>query len=249
MINEWIPDDILKILINIHCSVVCKHWYELWVKKQTKLTVCIPHNITKSSINSLLKLNIVDMDFNNSYYNDDLKKFTNITSLSVAHNKAITNSTLKYFPNLTDLKLDYYDNLVDNESFDFCTNIKKLSVTFSKVMEPSEYKLSWIKLKNVDENNFRLELFSNLTDLHIDFHDYGSYPILNGLRKLTNLTNLQITRPPSNNYNHQSGLSNLTSLFSLNNPDGFTIQERADMLQRTLPGILSQYEYTGPIGD
>lgn len=248
MINELIPDDILKILINIHYSIVCKYWYELWVKKQTKLTACIVPNITKSSIDSLLKLNIIDMHFPSNYYNNELIKFTNITSLSLSNNKSITNASLNHLTNLTDLKLDYYDNLTNMESFDFCTNIKKLSISFSKVEIPSEGKRSWIILKNVNVDNYRLHLFSNLTDLHIDFQDYGSRPIMNGLRKLSCLTNLQITRPPINNYNGLSGISNLVNLFTLNNPDGFSSLEKLNMFY-ALPTIFSTYEYTGLIGD
>lgn len=94
MINDIIPDDILKMLINIQYSTVCKYWYNIWVSKRTKLTVRINRMITKSSINSLLKLNNI--------YNNKLIKFTDLTSLSLANNNTITNTSWNSFKNLTD---------------------------------------------------------------------------------------------------------------------------------------------------
>jgi hypothetical protein len=260
MINELILDDILKIFINMDNNTVCKYWYDLWIKKQTKLTVNIVYNISKISVYNLLKLNIVDMHI--GYYadvitNEELMKFTNITSLSLINNKSITNASLNYLTNLTDLKLDYYDNLSNKEPFDFCTNIKKLSVTFSKRSVLSTYKRYWITLKETTNTEYyALGKFTNLTDLDITSCDYGFHSIMSGLRELSSLTNLRITRPAtseynyrSDTYNHISGIANLkTDLFSLNNPNGFSTQEKETML-RNLYDILSVYEYTGIMGD
>lgn len=259
MINELLPNDILKIVINMNCNVVCKYWYNMWVEKRTQLTINNGGNIPKISIDELVKLNIVNF---NNYYSDivtniDLMKFTNITSLSLINNKSITNASLNHLTNLTDLKLDYYDNLSNCESFDFCTRIQKLSVTFSKRSVLSRYKQRWITLRETTNTEYyALGKFSNLTDLDITFCDYGSESIMSGLRKLDCLTNLQITRPVTSEYGHRSdiyyhisGIANLkTDLFSLRNPDGFSVNEKETML-RKLSDIFNVYEYNGVMGD
>lgn len=259
MINDIIPDDILKIFINMNYNTVCKYWYDIWMKKRTQLTINVKSILPQIPIDNLLKLNIVAMhiDSSNTMTNDILMKFTNITSLSLINNKSINNASLNYLTNLTDLKLDYYDNLSNKESFDFCTHIKKLSVTFSKRSVLSTHKRYWITLmETTNTDYYALGKFSNVTDLDIIFCDYGSREIMSGLRKLDCLTNLQITRPATNQYsamldtyNHISGITNLaTDLFSLRNPNGFSGQEKETMLQK-LSGIFDVYEYTGIMGD
>jgi hypothetical protein len=148
---------------------------------------------------------------------------------------------------LTNLKLDYYDNLKPNEPFEFCSNIKSLSVTFSKVRELNSIKTQWIQLKNGHNDETILCKFSNLTDLHIESCDYGYNCIINGLKKLDCLTSINVDRRIYIDYN-RSTLTNLTRLYNIYSDVGFSSQQKTSILDN-LSWILSEYEYRGVMGD
>src|SRR5437868_777946 len=150
--NDKLPGDILKLFLKKEYSLICKNWYKEWIKKP--ILINITDYSPKSLVDEITKFNISELYFINYYpsdnifcelpnlnkitfcsvntiTNDEIKKFTNITSLELIKNNTITNESLNYLTNLTDLNLDYYDNLNNEFPFDFCTNIKKLSLTLS----------------------------------------------------------------------------------------------------------------------
>lgn len=213
--NDILPHDILKLFLKKEHVLVCKNWYKAWRKKP--ILININEFVPKSFYSYIHKFNVNKLHFNNDYpannilyelpnlkkvtffnintiTNDEILKYTNITSLKLIKNTSIHNKAFNHLPNLTNLNIDYYDNLNKEFSFDFCTNIKKLSLTISDTYKLPSHKMYNIFIKKDNTGNYVLEKFSNVSNLKIKFCESGYDIIMNGLRKLNNLTNLKVEK-------------------------------------------------------
>lgn len=249
----------LVLFINGKHISVCKTWYTAWRTKYLHVTInattpkylidkinkfnvrelYLDDNVKNDAFYQLPNLRTLTLFNTNALSNDDLLKYTNITSLKLIKNTSITNESLQYLTKITFLQLDYYDNLNKSFSFDFCTNIRTLTLTISDTYKIPHHRMYSVKIKE-DNTGDVLDKFINVNDLTCRFYEHGYNIVTKGLKKLNNLTSIDIQKHyDTNNY---TGLVVLRNLSSNTNLDKLTMISR-DSSHTTYMVNIDSYSY------
>jgi internalin A len=150
---------------------------------------------------------------------DDLKYFSNLTSLKVYFQKHIDYNTISTYSGINNLSL-YADDLVDLTFVGRFINLAYVSLSYNKVENLSPLSdLSKLKTAIINYNNISnisgIEKCTSLTNLQLDNNKISDISLISSL---TNLTYLSLQKNNITDVSPMQKLTNLQNLFVKDNP-------------------------------
>jgi hypothetical protein len=245
-IVNLIPREIIYQWIKKTNSEVCKLWYEIWCTKpmsvdltnksskyvtediscslsvlsKFKNLVALDlgkNSIIDESIESLVTLQVLNLDCNKFVTDKMLLNLTNLTTLSLMHNEQITNKSLKYLTNIVDLYIDQNTKITL-----LMPNITKLDISDNELITDNLLKhltrINHLTLCSSDSiSDMSIRCLTNITYLNIYF--FSDHVTDRSIQKLTNLTHLNIgycNKITDNSIKHLTNITRLSLEFTDN---------------------------------